>query len=118
MHHANGERSGRTYPTSQDAKRSLMDIHNGIVFPFVTIHLLKHMLKEEIYNIPFIWGNRECLTWMQKFSKEIYLIKVQPHYDVWLFCELMHCFQEVHMANVLQETSQDKLTKKGTKTSQ
>lgn len=32
---------GGTYPTGQDAERPLVDVHDGVVFPFVTIHLLK-----------------------------------------------------------------------------
>lgn len=42
----------------------------------------------------------------EKKCEVTHLIKVQPDYNVWLFCELMHCFQEVHMANVLMGTSQ------------
>lgn len=42
-----GERIG-TYSTSQDAKGSLMDIHDGVVFPFVTIHFLKILNKTEV----------------------------------------------------------------------
>lgn len=30
-----------TYPTGQDTECSLVDVHDGVVFPFVTIHLLK-----------------------------------------------------------------------------
>lgn len=45
---------------------------------------------------------------MGKIKGEIkcHLIKVQAHYDVWLFCKLMHSFQEVHMTNVCQGKSQ------------
>lgn len=46
VHYVDGEGDmRRTYSTSQDAKRSLMDIHDGVVFPFVTIHFLKNMNK-------------------------------------------------------------------------
>lgn len=31
----------KTHSTSQHAEGSLMDIHNGVVLPFVAIHLLK-----------------------------------------------------------------------------
>lgn len=34
-----------TYSTSQDAQCSLVDIHDGVVLPFVAIHLLKRMNK-------------------------------------------------------------------------
>ena len=52
MHCADGERTERrTYSTSQDAECSLVDIHDGVVFPFVAVHLLKNMTKEEMDNV-------------------------------------------------------------------
>lgn len=59
-------------------------------------------------KVPMLDSRRQWMS--HKNAKETHLIKVQPHYNVWLFCELMHCFQEVHMANVWQVTSQEKLT--------
>lgn len=44
------EQEGEPYSTSQDAERSLVDIHDGVVFPFVTIHLLKNVNKKEAYG--------------------------------------------------------------------
>lgn len=53
------------------------------------------------------------LEWQQMANQscknnpdETHLIKVQSHYNVWLYCELMHCLQEVHMTNVWQDSSQ------------
>lgn len=40
------EEGGGTYPTGQDAERPLVDVHYGVVFPFVAIHLLKMKEKE------------------------------------------------------------------------
>lgn len=34
-------------------------------------------------------------------EEKSHLIKVQPHNNVWLFRELVHGFQEVHVADVL-----------------
>lgn len=34
-------KGGGAYPTRQDTERSLVDVHYGVVFPFVAIHLLK-----------------------------------------------------------------------------
>lgn len=89
----------RAYSTSQDAERSLMDIHDWVVFPFVTIHLLKNMKKVEMC-MKRQGDVKLSHTDKKTKQKETHLIKVQPHYNVWLFCELMHCFQEVHMANI------------------
>lgn len=35
----------KTYSTSEHAEGSLVDIHDRVVFPFVTINLLKNISK-------------------------------------------------------------------------
>lgn len=51
MHGVDGERARRrTHLTSQDTERSLVNIHDGVVFPFITVHLLKNMNKDKMYN--------------------------------------------------------------------
>lgn len=64
------------------------------------------MNKVEMYRKCHHWTHRgsKCDTQMKGKLQDTHLIKVQPHYNVWLFCELMHSFQEVHMANVWRQS--------------
>lgn len=73
-----------TYSTSQNAERPFVDVHDGVVLSLVTIDLL--------------WSIKSCRcstsqvqTKLQDHGNETHLIKVQPHYNVWLHCKFVHC---------------------------
>ena len=42
-----GREGERTYPTGQHTECSLMDVHNGVILPFVAVHLLKNSHKTQ-----------------------------------------------------------------------
>lgn len=58
-----------THPAGQDTERSLVDVHDGIVLPFVAIHLLRqstgHSQKRDTATpFPLALSQDEVPTWV------------------------------------------------------
>lgn len=97
-----------------------MDVHDGIVLPFVAIHLLGQSTRQvrgrqsnslpsslSQNDIPVLplgaqpaWFRAQAPAALPWDSSDTDLIEMQPSNDVGLLCQLVNLLQEIHVANI------------------
>lgn len=99
-----------------------MDVHDGIVLPFVAIHFLRqstrrHQTRDKTTPFPLTvpqqetpiwpllpsraqpaWAAAKLLCLWTTFSTD--LVKVQPDDDVGFLCQLVNLLQESHVPDI------------------